>query len=171
MIGYRQRPGGQPARHGQRCLVAALAALSMALLTVAGAAAHADLISSEPAAGSTVIGSPATIRLSFSQPLENTSTMQLFTGQFQPVAGLNTVVAGSEMQATLGRPLDPATYTVQWSAATDDGHTTEGSFQFAVAAPGLTAANGLAPLVAAIATILSAGVAIFVWILNRRQRI
>jgi methionine-rich copper-binding protein CopC len=158
-------------RRVERGRVALIAALTLALLTVASAAAHADLISSEPAAGSTVAGSPATIRLSFSQPLQSTSTMQLFLGQFQSVAGLNTVVAGSEMQATLGRPLAPATYTVQWSAASDDGHTTEGSYQFAVAAAGPAAVNRLAPVVAAIATILSGGVAIFVWILNRRQRV
>src|SRR5437016_5445438 len=155
----------------RRCLTALLAALTLALLTVAGAAAHADLISSEPAAGSTVAGSPSVIRLSFSQPLLSTSAIQLFTGQFVPVTGLNTVVAGSEMQAALGRPLAPATYTVQWSAATDDGHTTEGSYQFAVAPPSATGANRLAALVAVIATILSGGVAIFVWILNRRQRV
>jgi len=152
-------------------ILAALAALTLGLWMTAGAAAQADLISAEPAAGSTVTGSPATIRLSFSQSLESKSTLQLFTSQFQAAGRLNTVVAGSEMQATLGERLAPGNYTVQWSAATDDGQTAQGSYQFGVAAAGPSAANRLAPVVAAIATILSAGVAVFVWILNRRQRL
>jgi methionine-rich copper-binding protein CopC len=154
-----------------RWLVAAVAALTMAIVGAASVLAHADLIASEPAAGSTVAGSPSTIRLTFSQPLQNTSKIELFAGQFQPVTGLTTVVAGSEMRAVLGQPLAPATYTVQWTAVSDDGHSSEGSYQFAVAQAAQTAVSRIAPLAAAIAAILSGGVAIFVWILNRRQRL
>jgi len=154
-----------------RWLVAAVAALTMAIVGAASVLAHADLIASEPAAGSTVAGSPSTIRLTFSQPLQNTSKIELFAGQFQPVTGLTTVVAGSEMRAVLGQPLAPATYTVQWTAVSDDGHSSEGSYQFAVSQAAQTAVSRIAPLAAAIAAILSGGVAIFVWILNRRQRL
>ena len=171
MTGHRRWPGAPSACRSEPYLLAALAALTLALLTVAGVAAQADLIAAEPAPGSTVAGSPSTIRLSFSQPLKNNSTLQLFTGQFQPVAGLNTVVAGSEMQATLGEQLAPARYTVQWTAATDDGQTAQGSYQFAVAPGSPIAASRLAPLVAALATIISAGVVVLAWILNRRQRL
>jgi methionine-rich copper-binding protein CopC len=151
--------------------VATVAVLILALVGASGVAAHADLIASEPAAGSTVAGSPSTIRLTFSQPLKRTSQIELFTGQFQPVTGLTTVVAGSEMRAVLGQPLAPATYTVQWTAVSDDGHSTEGSYQFAVTQASQTAGNRTAPLVAAIAAIIGGGVAIFAWILNRRQRL
>jgi len=154
-----------------RWFVAAVAALTVATVGAAGVSAHADLIASEPAAGSTVAGSPSTIRLTFSQPLESTSQIELFTGQFQAVTGLTTVVAGSEMRAVLGQPLAPATYTVQWTAVSDDGHSTEGSYQFAVTQASQTAANRTAPLVAAIAAIIGGGVALFAWILNRRQRL
>ena len=154
-----------------RWFVAAAAALAIALVCAAGVAAHAELIASEPAAGSTVAGSPSTIRLTFSQPLESTSKIELYAGQFQPVTGLTTVVAGSEMRAVLGRPLAPATYTVQWTAVSDDGHSTAGSYQFAVTQSAQTAGNRTAPLVAAIAAIIGGGVAIFAWILNRRQRL
>jgi methionine-rich copper-binding protein CopC len=143
----------------------------LALLGVLRAAAHADLISSEPAAGSTVSSSPGTIRLSFSQPLESTSTIQLFTGQFQPVTGLTTSVAGSQMQAIVGRTLAPATYTVQWSAVTDDGHTTEGSFQFAVAAASPIAAVRWAPFLAGLMVLMGAGVAAVAWRANRRRQL
>ncbi len=159
------------AHRGARWLLGAVVALLMAAASVAGVAAHADLIAAEPAAGSTVAGSPSIIRLSFSQPLLPTSKIQLFAGQFLLVAGLTTVVAGSEMQAVLSQPLAPATYTVQWSAVTDDGHTTEGSYQFGVSPAALISPARLAPLVAAVAIVLSAGVAGLVWFLNRRQRV
>ena len=171
MIGRRRLPSAPLTRPGKSYWMAALAALVWAALTVTSVGAHADLIATEPAAGSTVVGSPATIRLSFSQPLESSSSIQLFTGQFLPVSGLSTVVAGSEMQATLARPLAPATYTVQWSAATDDGHTTEGSFQFGVAQAGPISASRLAPIVAAVAIVLSAGVAVLVLVLKRQRRL
>src|SRR4051812_33497282 len=106
----RIRPWARP-----RWLLAMLAALLLAAVGAAGVGAHADLIASEPAAGSTVRGSPSTIRLSFSQPLESSSTIRLFSGQFVPVTGLTTSVAGSELQALVGQTLAPATYTVQWS--------------------------------------------------------
>src|SRR5207244_11459781 len=143
----------------------------MTLVIVAGASAQADLIGAEPAAGSTVTGSPSLIRLSFSQPLESNSTIQLFRGQFEPVPNLTTVVAGSEMQAAIGSQLVPDTYTVQWLAATDDGLTAQGSYQFGVAPASSFSANWLAPLVAAAANLISDAVLIFAWILNRRQRL
>jgi len=164
-------PGARTVARVVPHILVALAALGLALLPGASAAAQADLIGAEPAAGSTVTGSPSTIRLSFSQPLQSNSTIKLFMGQFQPVGAVNTVVAGSEMQASLGRPLAPATYTVQWSAATDDGQTAQGTYQFAVVPGSPTAAIRLAPLLAALATVIGAGVAIFVWVLNRRQRL
>ncbi len=148
-----------------------VAAIIVALFCVANAAAHADIIQADPAPGSTVAGSPAVIRLSFSQPLENTSRIDLFTGQFRAAAGVTTVVAGSEMRGVLAQPLSPATYTVQWFAVSDDGHTTQGSYQFAVVQANASITSRLVPLLAAVAAILSGGVAVFVWILNRRQRL
>lgn len=152
-------------------LTALLTAGLLAALGVLGAAAHADLIASEPAAGSTVAGSPGTIRLSFSQPLESASTVQLFTGQFQPVTGLTTSVAGSELQAVVGKTLAPATYTVQWMAATDDGHTTEGSYQFAVAAASSNGPGRLAPALAVLIGLIGVAVAALALIANRRRRV
>lgn len=156
---------------GRQWLAALPAAGLLMVLGVVVAAAHADLIASEPAAGSTVAGSPGTIRLSFSQPLESDSTIQLFTGQFQPVTGLTTSVAGSELQAIVGRTLAPATYTVQWSAVTDDGHATEGSFQFAVAASSPNGATRWPPLLAVLMALIGAGVAAVAWTVKRRPRV
>jgi methionine-rich copper-binding protein CopC len=142
-------------------------------LTVIGvrvAGAHADLIEADPAPGSTVDGSPKEIRLTFSQPLDSSSRIDLFVGQFQAITGVTTVVSGSEMRAIPAQALEPGTYTLQWWAVADDGHTTQGSFQFGVARSAWFNSRQLAPLLAAVATLIGAGVALFVWNLNRRQR-
>ena len=165
----RRGSGWRPA--SRQWLAALLAAGMLAALAVAGAAAHADLIASEPAAGSTVAGSPGTIRLSFSQPLDSSSTVELFTGQFQPVTGLTTSVAGSELQAMVGRHLAPATYTVQWTAVSEDGHSSEGSFQFAVAAASGNRYIRLAPVLAVLIGLIGVAVATVAIFFNRRRRV
>ena len=165
----RRGSGWRPA--SWQWLAALLVAGVLAALAAVGAAAHADLIASEPAAGSTVLGSPGTIRLSFSQPLDGASTVQLFTGQFQPVTGLTTSVAGSELQALVGQPLAPATYTVQWTAVSQDGHSTEGSFQFAVAAASAKGYIRLAPVLAVLIGLMGIVVAAIVVAVNRRRRV
>jgi methionine-rich copper-binding protein CopC len=158
-------------RAGPTWLLAVLASAMAAALAAGSASAHADLIGSEPAAGSTVAGSPGTIRLSFSQPLQGGSTIQLFSGQFVPVTGLAISVAGSELQAVVGQPLPAGTYTVQWTAVTDDGHTTEGSYQFGVAAAGSEGPGRLAPLLAGMLVLIGGGVAAAAWLVNRRRRV
>jgi methionine-rich copper-binding protein CopC len=163
--------GERGIRPGWRWLMVTLAAAIVALAGVRSAAAHADLISADPAPGSTVAGSPQAIRLSFSQPLLSTSRIDLLTGQFQAMPGLTTVVAGSELRGVPSQPLAPATYTVQWTAVSDDGHSTQGSYQFGVAPASSPVTGRVGALVAAAATILSGGVAMFVWILKRRQRV
>lgn len=153
-------------------LIAAATALLFSLFLVGVVAAQADLISADPVPGTTVAGSPSIIRLSFSQPLEDASRMDLFTGQFQVVPGVTTQLAGSELRGVLGQPLAPATYTVQWTAVTDNGVSTRGSYQFAVAAQTSSLFGGrLTAAVAAAATIVTGGVAIFILVLSRRQRL
>jgi len=44
-------------------------------------------------------------------------------------------VANGQLWADLNPGLAAGTYTVQWSAVSLDGHTIEGSYQFAVAPP------------------------------------
>jgi len=150
------------------------AAIGAALVLLAGAAratADADMISADPAPGSTVSGSPVSIRLGFSQPLQNTSRINLFSGQFQAVPGVTTLVAGSELQANLAQPLAPAVYTVDWMADTDDGHSTQGSYQFAVTAASSPFAGRLVPLAAGTVIIVGLALAAVLWNLNRRRRV
>jgi hypothetical protein len=59
----------------------------------------------------------------------------LYAGAFERVPGVEPVIDNTRLVAALPAALAPGTYTVQWSAVGDDGHTTEGSYGFAVMAP------------------------------------
>src|SRR5262249_1643500 len=150
-------------------LVALLAELPL-LIPAPSAAAAADLIAADPAPGSTLNGSPSAIRLDFSQPLSRGSHVDIYAGEFQAVAGVNSLVAGWELRAVLPQPLPPATYTVQWQAITDDGASAQGSYQFAVAASGTDLGGRLGVWAAIAATIVTGVVTMAVFVLNRRKR-
>lgn len=110
--------------------------LLLCLLAVTAVAhAHAELVTAVPAPGSTITHSPAEIRLTFSEAISADSTILLFTGNFQPVAGIQAQVAATNPQLVVAAvpPLTPDDYTVQWTAVSTDGHTTSGSYTFRLA--------------------------------------
>jgi methionine-rich copper-binding protein CopC len=116
-------------------LILACAAVLWAAGALPGLAqAHAELVTSEPASGSTVSAGLSRLVLSFSEPPAAGSSITLYTGVFQAVPGVNSYVANGQLWADVDPPLGPGTYTVQWSAVSPDGHTVEASYQFAVAA-------------------------------------
>ena len=113
-----------------------------AFLTVGGlslafagpALAHAALVSSDPAANSTV-AAPKTISLTFSEKLT-----PAFSGFSVSMGdGMSVKLIGKlsdDGKTIIGTPMGgfmAGTYKLSWHATTvDDGHKTEGSFNFAV---------------------------------------
>jgi methionine-rich copper-binding protein CopC len=112
----------------------AFCALLLAL-AVLPAAAHSELVKSEPAPGAQLAESPAEIRLTFNEPVAATSRIVLLAGEFQPVEGLVAQFNAARPQElyTPLPDLEPGTYTVQWTAASEDGHEVSGSYSFSVA--------------------------------------
>jgi methionine-rich copper-binding protein CopC len=96
--------------------------------------AHAELVKSVPEPGSVVDASIKEIRLTFDEAIEEGSSITLFAEGFQTVSGVQAQLDGARMSATIPAALDPGLYTVEWSAVGDDGHTTQGSYQFSVEA-------------------------------------
>src|SRR6266487_3241917 len=113
-----------------------LLALTLALLLVRPAAAHANLIRSTPAAGAVLETAPPSIELEFSEELDPSfSRVQLFNSQNQLIEpGPGEIAAASPKVIRLIIPdLAKDSYTAIWrvrSAA--DGHITEGSIPFGV---------------------------------------
>jgi copper resistance protein C len=99
--------------------------------TTANAFAHAMLERASPAVGSTINGSPAQIRLWFTENLE-----RRFSGANVIGPSGNRISGGASVsgnQLIIGVPrLGPGIYRVNWHVISVDTHKTEGSFTFEV---------------------------------------
>jgi methionine-rich copper-binding protein CopC len=110
--------------------------VTLALGAVPRLQAHAFLDHAAPAVGSTVHGSPAEVRLWFSQELEPAfSTIRVLDGAGTEVDKRDKGVDPddrTQLRVSL-RDLAPGTYKVVWRALSVDTHVTEGDFVFEVA--------------------------------------
>jgi copper transport protein len=121
---------GLGARTG-RALALAAGVAALTLARPVPALAHAYLISTSPQAGARLGTTPGVVTLAFSESLQpGTSEAVVITPDGRQVRG--TASAGR-----IAVPLTtnaPGVYRVTWKAvSSDDGHTTSGSFRFAVA--------------------------------------
>jgi methionine-rich copper-binding protein CopC len=117
-------------------LILVAGALAALLSFTSGANAHALLDRAAPAAGSTVQGSPPSIKLWFTQPLEPAfSTVRVLDRTGKRVDNGDKGVGGADrtiLRISLPR-LPPGTYRVVWRVVSADAHVTEGDFTFDVA--------------------------------------
>ncbi len=149
----------------------AVCSAGLAVLALFGSAwAHAELVEAAPAAGSTVDGPPSEIRLKFSEPLVEGSHITLYGEQFSAVADVTTIIAGSQLRGLISTPLEPGTYTVEWTAASLDSHTVSGSYPFTVG-PRAPAILPSTAIIAAAGSIITGGLAMLIWYFVRRSRL
>src|SRR5258708_29131388 len=96
------------------------------------AEAHAELLSSYPAPGARLDTTPTEIRLTFSERIGAASSVKLFGPNFRPVSGVSSGPdpASPELLRAFPPQLAPDIYTVEWDAASLDGHEVSGSFAF-----------------------------------------
>jgi methionine-rich copper-binding protein CopC len=150
---------------GLACLAAQLALNGQPV-----AEAHAELVSSYPAPGAKLSETPVEIRLTFSERIGAASSIQLFGPQFRAISQFTSGPDPAAPEQLRGFPprLAPDIYTVEWNAASLDGHPVSGSFAFEVTAPA-----GAAPwppfglLLGGLAALLVAGGA--AWAVARRR--
>jgi methionine-rich copper-binding protein CopC len=111
-----------------------IAAAVAACLLSPAAFAHAFLDRASPAVGSAVAGSPPSIALTYTEPVEPLfSTIQVTD------AGGERMDAGKPVPQDDGRVLQvplkklpPGVYTVEWHVTSVDTHKTQGHFTFTV---------------------------------------
>ena len=103
--------------------------------TPEAAAAHAFPNGSEPAVGSTVSTPPAQVVVNFDSPIEQMfAKLSVFDSSGQAQDNGTPVVSDDHRQLSIKlKPLGPGEYTVKWTVVAEDGHRTEGSFNFTVA--------------------------------------
>ncbi|MGH3902411.1 MAG: copper resistance CopC family protein [Pseudonocardiaceae bacterium] len=132
-------------------LVALLALVGSALLgsglgTSTAAAAHNELIGSDPPDGAEVATSPVRVSLTFNLPLQRGFSTVTVTGPngIQWQAG-SPVEAGAVVSAPV-RPLGPAgQYTIAYQVLSADGHPVRGAVRFTLTTPGAGVAAGPPP--------------------------
>lgn len=116
-----------------RILVVMVAAVAAGLaFPVAPAAAHASLLSSDPADGETLQEAPERVVLEFSEELDLPSTgVALVTPEGETVVLPPLAVDGNLLMQDVMFP-EPGTYTFSFRIVSADGHPVEGSIEFTV---------------------------------------
>lgn len=112
--------------------VAALVAVALVLVPAAPASAHAELLASDPAAGSLLTSAPTSVTLQFSEgvSLQPDGVRVLDTSAHR--VDLGTASAdGAKVAVPLGDLAD-GTYVVAWRVVSADSHPVRGAFTFSV---------------------------------------
>ena len=129
-------------RYGWRWFAALLLAVSMLLPAVGSppsAAAHAELITSQPGNGERVAALPPTVELRYSEGVQLAEVTVMDAQGVRIDRGSYTVDPTDRTHVTV--PLGAAgegVYTVNWHVLSVDGHTTIGAFYFLVGNQPLT---------------------------------
>jgi len=119
--------------------VAALLVVAAALVAFApGAAAHAELLRTDPAAGSTLDEAPTHISLYFGEGVESSSgAIRLYDARGNELEmGAAGHPSGDESIVRAATPeMGEGTYVVDWRVVSADGHPLHSAFTFDVGAP------------------------------------
>lgn len=127
----RSRAARRPALAGGH--VALL--LALWLLTAAPAAAHDQLVGSDPPADAVLATPPSAVTLTFSAELIDISATVLAEGPGGAVVVGPPTVVGTQVSATLPADLPNGAYLVTWRVVSGDGHPIQGTVGFTVEAP------------------------------------
>ncbi len=133
--------------HPTRLACAVLIGLVLLLVDAIPVAAHAELVSSDPAAGATVTSSPDEIVVVFSEPIEDNSSIELIGPDGARVA-TGGVDPADRTRLRIDPPqLSPGEYEVRMTVASADGHIDRPTYSFTVVAatPPPTAAPTATP--------------------------
>jgi hypothetical protein len=139
------------ARPESRWVACVAAVLSLLVLGPAAALAHADLVASDPANGTTLTTSPVTITATYAEAFDTKrSSMELLGPDGATLATNEPAAATTAESMTISGfgTLAAGTYGVRWTTITpDDNGIERGTFTFAVAAAplGSSASPSAAP--------------------------
>lgn len=119
-----------------KMLLSAFMALLVSLGFVSAALAHAELEKSEPAAGATLTTAPTEVRLFFNSEIVEGTTVQVLDASGKQVDNQDGKLDLEDLDHktfVLTLPALPdGVYTVEYTAASDDGHSEGSSFSFTI---------------------------------------
>jgi copper transport protein len=112
------------------------ARLAVAILTAlaapAAAAAHANLVGTQPEDGAVLARSPALVRVTFDDTVEAGHGIEAIRNGGGSVLAGHPGAEGRTLVVPLRRGLPHGDYSVRWSIVSDDGHPESGVIAFAV---------------------------------------
>lgn len=134
-----------------RLLLVVLVTLGAGGLLLAPASAHVSLTGTTPADGASVDAAPTAVELTYSDALLEVGNVVAVAGPAGPLVLDPLQVSDRTLVQPLPADLPPGEYTVQWRAASGDGHPIEGTFAFTstAAAPTTTAPTTTSPTTSA----------------------
>jgi methionine-rich copper-binding protein CopC len=107
-------------------------ALCAGLLAMSPAFGHAKLLSSSPAAGAEITGSPPSLTLTFNENVR-LGVLKLTTAGHPVPLAIDPNPASARVITITLPPLTAGAYDVQWSALTpSDGHVVKGRYTFVI---------------------------------------
>ncbi|MGH3765849.1 MAG: copper resistance protein CopC [Pseudonocardiaceae bacterium] len=128
----------------RRALWVVVCAVLGLLLGAGPADAHATLISTDPGQGAVLAAIPATVSLTFSEPVVVAADgVRVFGPDGAPVDNGRAAHLGRSSAVGVGVPAARAqqgTYTVSWRVISADSHPVAGAFTFSVGHPSMTRA-------------------------------
>ena len=116
-----------------------LVVLLASLMQAVPAWAHASLLGSEPPDGAVLADPPATLRLTFNEPV-TPLVMRLIGPNGEPVTP--TVKAENTTVTITPPPLRHGSHVLSWRVISADGHPVGGSILFSIGAPSESSAAG-----------------------------
>jgi copper transport protein len=135
----------------RRGALALACALLAALLTPAGAWAHAVLVDTSPQRGATLREEPRQVVLRFNETVEgNFGAVRVFDAKARRVDDARTLHpggTGSQLAVGLKPGLPHGTYVATYRVISADGHPVSGGLVFSIGAPGAAAAPSVSDLI------------------------
>ena len=118
-------------------IAATLVAISGTLFMTTAASAHAELVSSDPAAGAVIGSAPESVNLTFGEELmtvagDTANQVQVANSAKERVDTGKVKIDGAKISIDLKPDLALDSYTVTYRVVSADGHPIEGSYQFVV---------------------------------------
>lgn len=118
-----------------RTLVAVAALAAGSLLGMNPAAAHDELVSTNPADGATLTEAPASLELTYSgdiMDVDGANQVRVTNAAGESVTDGAPEVDGTVVTQDLATAAADDTYTVTWRVVSSDGHPIQGTFTYTV---------------------------------------
>src|SRR5262245_14744307 len=121
-------------------IFAVVTGLLLGLAPAATAFAHAALVRADPADGAVVAQSPASLRLTFNEPVS--PLVMRIIGAGGEVMGRTRISTENVVVTVVPPRLPEGTNVLSWRVVSADGHPIGGSLLFAVGTPSAAGADG-----------------------------